>query len=257
MSTVTVSGLSVALGGRPVLTDVTFELEQGEFVGLLGPNGAGKTTLMRCLLGLVAASSGSITVAGEPDLGIRRDAVGYIPQRHDVAWALPLSVYDVVLGGRLRTIGWFRQPRAHDHAAVATALRRVAMADLADRPVGELSGGQRQRVLIARALAKHPAVLLLDEPFTGLDMPTQELLSTLFRDLADDGETLLMATHDLPGAAAICDRLLLIRRRIIADGVPEALREPEPWSQTFQVTPHSPLLAGLGLHRDAEGEHRC
>ncbi|MCI6574026.1 MAG: anchored repeat-type ABC transporter ATP-binding subunit [Actinomycetaceae bacterium] len=243
---VEVKNLHVTLGRRHVLHDITFALARGELVGLLGPNGAGKTTLMRAILGLLPIDSGSVSVSGEMDVKVRRNSVGYVPQRHDVDWALPLTVYEAVLGGRVRTARFGRANKA-DHQLCATALARVRMTDLAGRPIGELSGGQRQRVLIARALAKKPSVLLLDEPFTGLDMPTQEILIALFQNLAREGETLLMSTHDLPSAQATCDRLILLREHVYADGAPAELLDAEPWSATFQVQPDSPLLAGLGL----------
>ncbi|MDD7464864.1 MAG: anchored repeat-type ABC transporter ATP-binding subunit [Actinomycetaceae bacterium] len=246
MTAVEISDLHVTLGKRHVLHEISFSLMRGELVGLLGPNGAGKTTLMRAILGLIPIDTGTVAVAGETDVKARRNNVGYVPQRHDVDWALPLTVYEAVLAGRVRTARFGRAHRV-DHQLCATALARVRMADLAERPIGELSGGQRQRVLIARALAKKPSVLLLDEPFTGLDMPTQEILIDLFQKLAREGETLLMSTHDLPSAQATCDRLILLRERIHADGIPADLLNAQPWSATFQVRPDSPLLSGLGL----------
>lgn len=252
---VDVRDLHVWLGGRHVLTGVNLALEGGQLVGLLGPNGAGKTTLMRSLLGLVPTASGHIAIDGQTDVDARRLAVGYVPQRHDVAWSFPLTVHEAVLGGRVRRIGWFRRAGKADYAAAHRALKRVRMDHLADRPVGELSGGQRQRVLIARALANEPRVLFLDEPFTGLDMPTQEILTDLFVELARGGESLLMSTHDLAGAAATCDRLVLLRERVVAEGVPGDLRDASPWSDTFQVRPDSPLLSGLGL--TVEGGTSC
>lgn len=210
------------------------------------PNGAGKTTLLRAVLALVPIQSGSVAVDGREGADAIRLVCGYVPQRHDVAWSFPISVHDAVLNGRVRRMGWLRRPGKADFAAARAALRRVRMDHLADRPIGELSGGQRQRVLIARALANEPCVLLLDEPFTGLDMPTQEVLTELFVRLAGEGEALLMSTHDLAGAAAACDRLVLLRERVIADGPPDLLREADAWSRTPQVGLDSPLLAGLG-----------
>ena len=131
--------------------------------------------------------------------------------------------------------------------AVEEALSLVGMRDLAKRPIGELSGGQRQRVLVARALAIRPAVLLLDEPFTGLDMPTQEMLMDLFRALADGGRALLMTTHDLIGARAGCDRLYLLRRTIVASGRPDELADADPWIRAFDVRPDNPILDALGV----------
>ena len=233
-----VDRLTVQLGGRRVLQNVSLEVREGEFLGLIGPNGAGKTTLMRAALGLIPLESGTITAPTTP---------GYVPQRHEFVWDFPISVEDAVVSGLARRIGWFRRPgRAHLEAAAA-ALARVEMSHLAERPVGELSGGQRQRVLVARALATNPTVLLLDEPFTGLDMPTQELLGTLFSDLAAEGRAVVMTTHDLAGAMHLCSRVCLLNRQVVADGAPAQLRRPEPWMQAFRIRRDNPLLASLGM----------
>ncbi len=234
MTTVAVTGLAVRLGGRPVLHDVDLAVAAGELVGLVGPNGAGKTTLLRALLGLARPSAGTVA--------IDRDATGYVPQRHEVAWDFPVTVEQMVLTGRTGLLGLGRRPGVEDWRAVAAALERVHLADLRRRPVGELSGGQRQRVLVARALAVRPAALLLDEPYTALDMPTQELLADLFGSLATDGTAVLMTTHDLLGALATCTRLVLLDRTVVAQGPPDELRDPEPWMRTFRVGPTSPLL---------------
>lgn len=246
-----VSGLTVDLGGRRVLSDVDLTVGAGELVGLIGPNGAGKTTLLRAVLGLVRRRAGTVTVCGHP-VDSRR--IGYVPQRHEFAWDFPISVRDAVLSGLTGSLGWLRRPRLEHQRAVEQALVRAGMDDLATRPVGELSGGQRQRVLVARALALRPELLLLDEPFTGLDMPTQEVLTDLFRTLAGEGEALLMTTHDLVAARSECDRLVLVNRTVIASGTPAALSDPDPWIRTFQVRPGNPLLAALGLGRQTRGQ---
>jgi manganese/iron transport system ATP-binding protein len=243
-----VRGLCVALGGREVVVDVDLDVRPGEQVGLIGPNGAGKTTLLRAILGLTAASAGTVHVGGSPQ-GDDRSAVGYVPQRHDFAWDFPISVRQAVMTGRVAGIGWLRRASDHDRSAVETALDRVSMSDLADRPVGELSGGQRQRVLVARALAVEPTLILLDEPFTGLDVPTQELLTALFADLARDGHSLLMTTHDLQLAATTCSRLCLLNRTVVAAGEPHELRDPAIWLEAFGVPSSLQLLDSLGVSR--------
>lgn len=246
MSILDVSDLSVRLGGRKVVRDVSFTVDRGEFVGLIGPNGAGKTTLLRAILSLVAAESGTVLVDGmmaRPG----RSAVGYVPQRHEFAWEFPISVEDAALTGRVNRIGWLRRPRVADYTAVADALDRVKMSHLRTRPVGELSGGQRQRVLVARALALQPKLLLLDEPFTGLDMPTQELLLELFQELSAEGKALVMTTHDLVGAVHSCSRLVLINRTIIANGTPDELSDAQVWMRAFGITATNPLLRTLGV----------
>ena len=241
MSALEVTGLCADLGGRRVLTDIHLTVARGELVGLVGPNGAGKTTLLRSIMGLLRPSGGSVTIdGGEARAGAR--GLGYVPQRHEFAWDFPISVENVVMTGRTGVLGLGRRPGERDWAAVADALDRVGMADLRTRPVGELSGGQRQRVLVARALALEPSALLLDEPFTGLDMPTQELLSDLFVSLAREGRAVLMTTHDLAAAIYSCDRLALLNRAIVAVGAPHELSDEAVWMRTFGVAAGSPLL---------------
>lgn len=246
MSALEVTGLGVQLGGRRVVHDVDLRLETGEFVGLIGPNGAGKTTALRAVLGLVRAEEGRVEVDGSTGQAART-RIGYVPQRHEFAWDFPITVEDTVMTGRVRRIGWLRRAKSVDYEAASEALERVQMDHLSTRPVGELSGGQRQRVLVARALALQPRLLLLDEPFTGLDMPTQELLIELFRELAQEDKAVLMTTHDLVGAIHECSRLCLINRTIVADGPPEELREPEVWMRAFNIRATNPVLRTLGV----------
>ncbi len=242
-----VRNVAVELGGRRVLDQVNLDVPSGSFTALVGPNGAGKTTLLRGILGLVRLADGDVTI-GDTNSTQWLRRIGYVPQRHAFAWDFPISVEDVVLSGRVRHIGWFRRAHVTDHVLVAKALAKVKMSKLAKRPVGELSGGQRQRVLIARALATDPKLLLLDEPFTGLDMPTQELLNELFESIAAEGTTVLMTTHDLPSAMALCDQVALINRTIVADGSPVDLRlHPQLWMEAFHISANSPLLASIGI----------
>ncbi|MFE1381691.1 anchored repeat-type ABC transporter ATP-binding subunit [Streptomyces sp. NPDC058740] len=220
------SSLSVVLGGRQAVQDASLTVAPGELVGLLGPNGAGKTTLLRAVLGLTgtAATTGSVETVGP---------VGYVPQRHEFAWDFPVDVAGAVLSGRTRAVGWLRRPRAQDRAAAEEAMERAGLTALRRRPVGELSGGQRQRVLVARALAAEPRLLLLDEPFTGVDVPTQDLLGELFGRLAAEGRGLLMTTHDLAAAARSCSRVVLLNRTVVAEGGPELLADAERMLRAF------------------------
>jgi manganese/iron transport system ATP-binding protein len=237
-----VSGVSVRLGGRFALRNADLRVARGELVGLIGPNGAGKTTLLRTALGLLRPASGRVSVEGH-QVRPGRVPIGYVPQRHEFAWDFPISVENVVMTGRTGRLGLFRRPGVDDWRAVDDALERVRMSDLRTRPAGELSGGQRQRMLVARALALQPAVLLLDEPFTGLDMPTQELLSELFVSLAREDRAVLMTTHDLAAALLSCDRLVLLNGTVVAEGTPGALAEDAgAWMRTFGVAEDSPLL---------------
>ncbi|MFD0372161.1 anchored repeat-type ABC transporter ATP-binding subunit [Streptomyces sp. NPDC127114] len=221
-----VRSVSVALGGRTAVDGASLSVSGGELVGLLGPNGAGKTTLLRAVLGLVPtqAGSGAVEATGP---------VGYVPQRHEFAWDFPIDVAGAVLSGRTRSVGRLRGPRAHDRAAADAALELTGLTGLRRRPIGELSGGQRQRVLVARALAAEPRLLLLDEPFTGVDVPTQDLLNELFGRLAAEGRGLLMTTHDLAAAARTCTRVLLLNRTVVAEGGPELLADAEQMLRAF------------------------
>ncbi|MDG4838535.1 anchored repeat-type ABC transporter ATP-binding subunit [Micromonospora sp. WMMD967] len=241
MRALEIEGLDVDLGGRPVLRDIRLHLDRGELVGLLGPNGAGKTTLLRAILALTRARGGTVTVEGKPSRPGRSE-IGYVPQRHEFTWEFPISVEHAVMSGRTGRIGLLRRPGVTDWRAVGDALDRVQLTGLRHRPVGELSGGQRQRVLVARALALAPRILLLDEPFTGLDMPTQELLGDLFVSLAREDRAVLMTTHDLVAAVDSCTRLVLLNGRIVADGQPADLQDAELWTTTFGVSETSPLL---------------
>ncbi|MDV2418617.1 anchored repeat-type ABC transporter ATP-binding subunit [Corynebacterium tuberculostearicum] len=235
---ISVADLDVSLSHRRVITGANLEVHPGEFIGLLGPNGAGKTTLMRAILGLIP-SSGTRDIAG---------TVGYVPQRHEVEWGFPINVYRTVLSGRTGLIGWLKRPRAKDHAAAAEALRLVNLEDFSQRPIEELSGGQRQRVLIARALATQPDVLLLDEPFTGLDAPNTESLLELFEELSQRGKSIVMSTHNLAEAAHSCHRLVLFNGTVIADDSASLLlNQIEPWTRSFGVRAGSPLLSAIGV----------
>lgn len=248
MSVLQVEGVSVELGGRLVLRDVDLRVAAGEQVGLIGPNGAGKTTLLRALLGLLPVRDGVISVGGRTPREAR-GSIGYVPQRHEFVWDYPVDVRTAVMTGRTHRIGWLRRPKPDDRAAVDEALERVDLTDLQRRPIGELSGGQRQRVLVARALALMPSLLLLDEPFTGLDVPTQEILTRLFRTLTTEGTAILMTTHDLPAAADTCSRLCLLNQTVIADGPPSELREPTVWLHAFGVARSEQLLHSLGVSK--------
>ncbi|WP_239153459.1 anchored repeat-type ABC transporter ATP-binding subunit [Virgisporangium aliadipatigenens] len=226
MGVLVVQRLSARLAGREVLVDVDLRVRSGEIVGLIGPNGAGKTTLLRTILGLVPRHAGTVEVGG---------TIGYVPQRHEFAWDFPITVEHAVRTGLTHRTRWHgRPPREHTAEAVA-ALDRVGMAALRHRPVGELSGGQRQRVLVARALVLRPALLLLDEPFTGLDRPTRDVLNGLLRRLADGGTAVLVTTHDHTAANTLCDRIVLLNRTVVADAPPGELTDPAVWLRAFGV----------------------
>lgn len=243
-----VESVSARLGDRQVIERVSLDVDAGDLVGLIGPNGAGKTTLLRCILSLIPVGVGRVLINGQAP-GRVRGQVGYVPQRHEFAWDFPISVEGTVMTGRTRMIGLLRRPGRDDREAVYEALERAGIAELRRRPIGELSGGQRQRVLIARALALRPSVLLLDEPFTGVDVPAQEQLASLLDRLRHEGQAVLMTTHDLPAASRACNRIVLLNRTVIAAGPPEELlRDPESWLRAFGVQSSDYLLASMGGH---------
>lgn len=251
-----VEGLYAGYPGRPVVDGVGLAVSGGEFVGLLGPNGAGKTTLLRAILGLIPGARGTVTVGDARGAKVRK-LVGYVPQRHDVAWDFPIDVAAAVANATLDLRPWYRRAGVAEREAVDTALDAVNLIELADRPIADLSGGQRQRVLVARALVRSPRALLLDEPFTGLDIPSTEQLLELFGQLAGQGIAIVMSTHNIVEAVDTCDRLVLFNRGIVADASPGALHEAQPWMDTFGVAPSSPWLASLHTHIQRAKEARC
>jgi ABC-type Mn2+/Zn2+ transport system ATPase subunit len=210
-----VDGITVSYNGKPVLRDVSFDVPHGTRVAVVGPNGAGKSTLFKALVGLLPLRQGRILIHGLP-LGHHLDCVAYVPQREDVDWSFPVSASDVVMMGRYGQLGWLRRPARRDAAIVARCLGQMGIADLALRTVGELSGGQQQRVFLARALAQEPHILLMDEPFTGVDASTQEATLVLLDQLKAQRVTVMVSTHDLNLASARFDRVLLINRSVIA-----------------------------------------
>ncbi|HAN44989.1 MAG TPA: manganese ABC transporter ATP-binding protein [Cyanobacteria bacterium UBA8156] len=214
----TIEGLTAGYGSEPVLVGVTLAVEPG-LTGIVGPNGAGKSTLLKAMLGLMPAA-GTVRYAGRP-LSWQRERLAWVPQRSRVDWTFPATAMDVVLMGRIRPHSWLQPLTGGDRRRAIAALERVGMADYGDRPIGRLSGGQQQRVFLARALARDPEVLLLDEPLAGVDRPTEETVWSILRELAAEGKTLLMVHHDIGMARNVFDRVLLLNRQVVAWGVPE------------------------------------
>lgn len=214
--------LSVRYGTVRALDDVSLSLVPGRVTGLLGMNGSGKSTLFAAIMGRVRPTSGRIELFGDAPARARRSSlVAFMPQAEDVDWDFPISVREVVMTGRYGRLGPARRPHAADRAAVTTALERVGLASLAHRQIGELSGGQRKRVFVARAIAQEARLLLLDEPFAGVDTGSVASITQLLRELADDGRSILVSTHDLGGVPELCDDVVLLRNRVIFHGPTE------------------------------------
>ncbi len=214
---VEIHDLTVAYHTKPVLWDVDVTIPEGKLVCIVGPNGAGKSTLLKTTLGLVKSSSGYVRIFGRP-AAQARNAVAYVPQRESVDWDFPARVRDVVLMGRYGSMGWFRRPKRQDRDVAEQAMERVGIAGLADRQISRLSGGQQQRTFLARALAQDAPLYLMDEPFAGVDAPTERAILELLRELRDRGRTVVCVHHDLQTVAEYFDRVALLNVRRIASG---------------------------------------
>ena len=217
--------LTVRYNGRVALEDITFHLHQAERVAVVGPNGAGKSTLFKVVSGVLAPSSGEVKIFGSRPLG--HVCIAYIPQRSQVDWNFPVNVADVVMMGRSAKLGPLNWPHKKDWEHVHRALETVELSDLATRQINQLSGGQQQRMFIARALAQEAELMLMDEPLTGLDTPSQESLLDLLDTLRDQHVTVLVATHDLEQAARHFDKILLLNHRLVAFGSPTSVLQTE------------------------------
>lgn len=215
-----VSNVTVAYpNGHIALSDATFTLRQGTIAALVGVNGSGKSTLFKAIMGFVRPVSGSIRLAGSTVEESRKSKlVAYVPQSEEVDWTFPVSVWDVVMMGRYGHMNFLRIASAEDKRRVNESLARVGMTEFKDRQIGELSGGQKKRVFLARALAQNGQIILLDEPFTGVDVTTEEAIIELLRALRDEGRIILVSTHNLGSVPEFCDHVVLVNRTVLAAG---------------------------------------
>ena len=205
--------------GHHALRDATFSLSGGTICALVGVNGSGKSTLFKSIMGFLRPSAGQVRINGQPvAAALKQHLVAYVPQAEEVDWQFPVSVWDVVMMGRYGAMNFLRIPRAADKAAVEESLRRVSMWDFRDRQIGELSGGQKKRVFLARALAQGGRIILLDEPFTGVDVKTEEAIIDLLRELRTAGCIMLVSTHNLGSVPEFCDQVVLLNRTVLASG---------------------------------------
>ncbi len=226
-----VLNLNVAYGRNLVLEDVNLQLSGSQLVGVIGPNGAGKSTLLKSILGIIPAE-GQIHIEGR-SLRQARERLSYVPQKEEVRWDFPVTVGDVVMMGRYKRIGWIAGPAKQDHQIVREALEQVGMLAFKDRQISQLSGGQQQRIFMARALAQQGDIILLDEPLTGVDTTTQDVIMQLLENLRQAGKLILMATHDLETAAQKCTQLLFLNHRLIALGTPQEVFNPQVLASTY------------------------
>ncbi|MGK9167246.1 metal ABC transporter ATP-binding protein [Inquilinus limosus] len=246
---IAVSGVTVRYrAGNVALSDVSLTLDRPSICALIGMNGSGKSTLFKAIMGFVTPVAGSVAICGRPVAWAQKaNIVAYVPQTEEVDWSFPVSVHDVVMMGRQGRMGFLRIPSAADRQAVAHSLERVGMQDFARRQIGELSGGQRKRVFLARALAQEARIILLDEPFTGVDIKTERAITEILAGLRGAGHLILVSTHNLASVPEFCDQAALINRSLVAFGPVETVFAADTLARTFGGALHQlPFgLAGL------------
>ena len=248
-----VNDITVAYrNGHTALRHASFSIPRGTITALVGVNGSGKSTLFKAIMGFVPLTSGSVEILGlAGKAALKRNLVAYVPQSEDVDWNFPVLVEDVVMMGRYGHMNMLRIPSKTDHDMVTSALHRVSMLDFRKRQIGELSGGQKKRVFLARALAQEGQVILLDEPFTGVDVTTEEAIIALLAALRDEGKVMLVSTHNLGSVPEFCDRTVLVKAgTVLAHGPTAEIFTRENLEDTFGGALRHFVLAGAGLHAD-------
>ncbi|MCC3528636.1 MAG: metal ABC transporter ATP-binding protein [Microcoleus sp. PH2017_22_RUC_O_B] len=229
-----IENVTVAYHGKVALHSASLQLKAGTICGLVGMNGAGKSTLFKAIMGFVKPNTGRILINGLPIRQVQKsNLVAYVPQSEEVDWNFPVNVFDVVMMGRYGYMNLLRIPGSIDKQAVRESLERVEMWPMRDRQIGELSGGQKKRTFFARALAQQAKVLLLDEPFAGVDIKTEKMMIDLLMELRQTGHTILVSTHDLESITTFCDQVVLINRSILAYGNTSEVFTEENLSRTF------------------------
>ncbi len=228
-----VEHLTVSYHAKPALLDVTINIEKDQLVGVIGPNGAGKSTFIKAILGFIKPDVGSVRINGRSAQKAKGE-VAYVPQRGAVDWDFPITVEEVALMGRYQQIPWYTSPTSKDRESAYEALQMVRMEDFAQRQIGELSGGQQQRVFLARALAQGSDILLLDEPFAGVDAATERAILDVLERAKQAGKTLVVVHHDLSTAAEYFDKLILIKQRLYAYGPPRLVLREDLLSKVYE-----------------------
>ena len=237
--------------GHVALKNASFSIPKGSIAALVGVNGAGKSTLFKAIMGFLPLARGEITLLGESvKMALSKKHVAYVPQSEDVDWSFPVLVEDVVMMGRYGHMGFLRSPKDADYKAVDEALTRVNMRAYRKRQIGELSGGQKKRVFLARALAQNGQVILLDEPFTGVDVKTEAQIITLLKELRDEGRVILVSTHNLGSVPEFCDHSLLVKGTVIAYGLTEHVFTRANLEAAFDGVLRHFTLGGADLHED-------
>ena len=237
--------------GHTAIHDTSFSLPQGTITALVGVNGSGKSTLFKSIMGFVSLAAGSVEILGMPvKKALKSNQVAYVPQSEEIDWNFPVLVKDVVMMGRYGHMNIFRHAKQKDHQMVEMALSRVGMESFKERQIGELSGGQKKRVFLARALAQESQIVLLDEPFTGVDVKTEEQIMALLREMRSEGKVILVSTHNLGSVPEFCDRAVLINRTILASGTTKSVFTQENLQLAFGGVLRRFVLTGKQLHDD-------
>jgi manganese/iron transport system ATP-binding protein len=253
-ASVSVRGLTVTYSnGYTAVRDVSFDLQPGTICALVGVNGSGKSTIFKAIMGFVRPSAGEVRLCGLPVAdAVKRNIVAYVPQSEEVDWNFPVLVEDVVMMGRYGHMNFLRMPSRADRYKVDEALERVGMADYRTRQIGELSGGQKKRVFLARSLAQEGRIILLDEPFTGIDVKTEATIIGLLRELRAGGHLILVSTHNLGSVPDFCDEVVLINRTVIAAGPTAAVFTQANLERAFGGVLRHFNLGGTALHSDED-----
>ncbi|MCY4306419.1 MAG: manganese/iron ABC transporter ATP-binding protein [Aestuariivita sp.] len=239
--------------GHTAIHDASFEIPRGTVTALVGINGAGKSTLFKAIMGLLPTVSGEIQICGQTvSNALQNNLVAYVPQSEEVDWTFPVLVEDVIMMGRFGHMNFLRQPRATDHKVVQSALERVDMQHCRKRQIGELSGGQRKRVFLARALAQKSEVILLDEPFTGIDVKTETQIIALLRELREDKKIILVSTHNLGSVPEFCDRTVLVKGTVLDHGLTAEVFTQANIERAFGGVLRQFTLKGSDLHNDED-----
>ena len=237
--------------GNIGLLNANFTIPTGTISALVGINGAGKSTLFKAIMGFLPMQNGSIRILGNTvQAALKKNIVAYVPQSEEVDWTFPVLVKDVVMMGRYGHMNFFRHPKKSDQDAVIDALQRVNMLEFSSNQIGELSGGQRKRVFLARALAQNGKVILLDEPFTGVDVQTEDAIIKLLREMRSEGRVMLVSTHNLGSVPEFCDQTILVNKKIIAYGPTETTFTHKNLETTFGGVLRHFVLGGSDLHAD-------
>ena len=239
--------------GHTAIHDASFRLNGGTICALVGVNGSGKSTLFKSIMGMIKPTKGQVTFNDiSVKQALKQNIIAYVPQTEEVDWDFPVLVSDVVMMGRYGHMSFLRIPSKEDKRQVDLALERVNMLDFKHRQIGQLSGGQKKRVFLARALAQQGKVLLLDEPFTGVDVKTENAIIDLLKDLRDEGHLILVSTHNLGSVPEFCDQVVLINQTVLAFGETKTTFTPQNLMMTFGGALRYLSLSGEQLHQDED-----